>query len=179
MYLLIGVALILLSGIFALRNKRRLNRLENVGLVAGIVFGVIGAITFFLGNDFPIPLFWREVILAGGIVVILVSIFTYRIPRIEQQSQAQSTFKPETQILQTPDLKYGRPIVRKSTHRAHGGIYNTLEYFIEVVNTTPNTLAQNCEGSITVSGTGIINQATVWKRDYQPTINIDHREFLY
>jgi heme A synthase len=141
MYLLIGVVLILLSGIFALRNKRRLNRLENVGLVAGIVFGVIGAITFLLGNDFPIPLFWREVILAGGIIVILVSIFTYRISRIEQQS----TFKPETQILQTPDLKYGRPIVRKSTHRAHGGIYNTLEYFIEVVNTTPNTLAQNCE----------------------------------
>lgn len=64
-YLATGAALILLSGVFAIRNKRHLNRLESVGLVTGIVFGAIGAITFLLGNDFVIPFLWRGVILSG------------------------------------------------------------------------------------------------------------------
>ena len=51
-------------------------------------------------------------------------------------------------------------------------------YFVEVVNTIPNTVARNCRGSITLSKSSITNRSTVWEKNYE-TIDIGHREFLY
>lgn len=114
-----------------------------------------------------------------GIIIIPASLFAHRIPSIQLQPQAQPSLKPEIQKISTPALKYGKPIVRKTKLPAHSGIYHTSKYFIEVVNATTNTVAKNCKGSITISGSEITNQATVWEKNNDYSIDIAHREFLY
>ena len=78
-----------------------------------------------------------------------------------------------------PILKYGNLFVRKSAHYEHSGVFRNSTYFVEVLNTIPNSSAKNCRGSITLSGSGIINRSRVWEKDYQITIDIGHREFLH
>lgn len=78
-----------------------------------------------------------------------------------------------------PVLSYGKIKVRRARHQMHGGIYDDRSYFIEVINTTSNTVAKNCQGSITVFGTEITNTSRVWEKNFQETIDIGHKEFLY
>lgn len=47
-----------------------------------------------------------------------------------------------------PILNYGKIKVRQEGQHMHGGMYDDCSYFIEVVNTTSNTVAKNCQGSI-------------------------------
>lgn len=78
-----------------------------------------------------------------------------------------------------PILTYGKIKVSQEGHHMHGGMYDDRSYFIEVVNTTSNTVAKNCQGSITVPGTEITNSIRVWEKNYQESIDIGHKEFLY
>jgi len=78
-----------------------------------------------------------------------------------------------------PFLTYGKIKVRQQGQPMHSGIYDDRRYFIEVTNTTSNTVAKNRQGSITVSGTEITNSSRVWEKNYQETIDIGHKEFLY
>jgi hypothetical protein len=68
-----------------------------------------------------------------------------------------------------PILTYGKIKVGRTRHQMHGGIYDDRRYFIEVINTISNTVAKNCQGSITVFGTEIANSSRVWEKNYQET----------
>ena len=69
-----------------------------------------------------------------------------------------------------PILTYGKIKVSQEGHHMHGGMYDNRSYFIEVVNTTSNTVAKNCQGSITVPGTEITNSIRVWEKNYQERV---------
>lgn len=81
----------------------------------------------------------------------------------------------KTKVRKTPILQYGRLIVRKSTYYKHD---ETSRFFVEVVNTVPDTLAEKCQGSITLSESDIINRITWWDKNDEPTIDIGQTEFL-
>ena len=70
-------------------------------------------------------------------------------------------------------------VVRKISYDQHGGTYCRSTYFLEVINNIPNTVAENCRGSITVSGTQIANRSSKWEKNSEEIIEIGHREFLY
>jgi hypothetical protein len=59
----------------------------------------------------------------------------------------------------------------------HGGVYDSKKYYIEVINTTPNTVAKNCTGSISITGRPDI--ITAWEKGTSETIEIGHKEFLH
>ncbi len=77
-----------------------------------------------------------------------------------------------------PVLAYGRTIVRRTRMQQHGGVYRRSTYFVEVTNSIPNTTARNCRGSLTIHGSNIINQRTVWE-NHQESIDIGHNEYLF
>lgn len=63
-----------------------------------------------------------------------------KVDRIDQKTNAILARK-------TPILQYGRLIVSKSTYYKQD---ETSRYFVEVVNTVPDTLAEKCQGSISL-----------------------------
>jgi hypothetical protein len=76
-------------------------------------------------------------------------------------------------------LQFGELVVRNTSFDQHGGTYYHSIYFLEVVNNAPNTVAENCRGSITVFGTQIANRSSIWEKNYKENIEIAHKEFLY
>lgn len=176
--LLIGAALILLCDAFALRKKGYLNKSEKVGLVAGIISSAIGLITFVLGNDFVIPFVWRGVIVAVGIGIISLSVIIPRRPHASAQSRTQ----PETERSTTPafpSLTYGRIIIKHNMESQHQGTYHYSDYFLEVMNSTPNTVAKNCQASFDLyNNSDITDFVAFWNKNNSDIISIGHPELL-
>ena len=78
-----------------------------------------------------------------------------------------------------PSLIYGRIIIRHRTENQHNGTYHNSEYLLEVVNSTPNTVARNCEAVFDLhNNTEISGFVGLWNRNNSPTISIGHPEFL-
>jgi hypothetical protein len=84
-----------------------------------------------------------------------------------------------TSIIQQrmPSLKYGRIIVRHLAPRnEHGGTYHDSLYLLEVINSTPNTVAKNCEATLDLrNNTEIVG---LWNKNDSPRISIGHPELL-
>jgi len=78
-----------------------------------------------------------------------------------------------------PSLIYGRIIIRHRTENQHNGTYHNSEYLLEVVNSTPNTVARNCEAVFDLhNNTEISSFVGLWNRNTSPTISIGHPELL-
>jgi hypothetical protein len=141
---------------------------EKVGWVITIISSVIACIWFLLANDLPITYLWKWVILV--VVAVIVSIpFVYRFrnPLVTSEIEAIS-----------PSLNYGNIIVTKTSQEMHGGVYDDRDYYVEVINETPNTVAKNCRGSLDMPTEEIRRRTTVWE-DGSQTINIGQKELLY
>jgi hypothetical protein len=83
-----------------------------------------------------------------------------------------------THIIQRkPSLKYGRIIVRHLPPRnEHSGTYHDSLYLLEVINSTPNTVAKNCEATLDLRNhTEIVG---LWNKNDSPRISIGHPELL-
>jgi len=119
--------------------------------------------------------------LVGAVIIIYDKLIR---PDTKQKTVSVTKNESETlstrqKLIQKPRLEFGRIIVRKQTQRMHGGLYDIGNYFVEVINTTPNTVAKNCNGSIDLVGTEIRIQVTVWEKDRLKIIDIGHRELLH
>jgi hypothetical protein len=76
-----------------------------------------------------------------------------------------------------PSLKYGRIIVRHLPPRnEHSGTYHDSLYLLEVINSTPNTVARNCDATLDLpNNTEIVG---LWNKNDSPRISIGHPELL-
>jgi hypothetical protein len=113
-----------------------------------------------------------------GVIGVIILIFTLVIPYFKNRSLFKNRIittsdKPATS--DKPILRHGKIVVRKSRSETHGGIYNYSRYYVEVINTTPNSLALNCEGSIDFPHAGLSNRSTVWEKNNDYTIEIGQK----
>jgi hypothetical protein len=84
-----------------------------------------------------------------------------------------------THIIQRPipSLKYGKIIVRHlPPTNQHGGTYHDSIYLLEVINSTPSTVARNCEATLDLpNSTEIVG---LWNKNNSQRISIGHPELL-
>jgi hypothetical protein len=79
-----------------------------------------------------------------------------------------------------PSINFGRVIIKNTKTRMHGGMYDDRDYYVEVINDVPNTVAINCKGFLDMQNGEIRRHTTVWE-DWSETTNIGHtiRFFTY
>jgi hypothetical protein len=149
-----------------LSRRKAIGTLSIIGVVAVVVIlFIIGGIA---AKDFT-----TAVAVSLTLLILPLAIFMFR-PEIEKLIESRK----ESLSQQQPVLTYGRIIVRRTTELEHGGIYHKRSYHLEVINTSHNTVARNCTGSIDIPETKIRNYAATWERNRSETIHIGHRELL-
>ena len=139
--------------------------LEKVGVISGIIAALFTLLPISIQD---IPFGWNFIPVSVAIVILGITTNHYR----------QRKSKIISPVLK-PILEYGRIIVRRRTESTHGGIFDSGSYHVEVINTTPNTVAKNCTGSIDIPETEVRNHVTMWEKDRIETIDIGHRELLH
>lgn len=77
-----------------------------------------------------------------------------------------------------PILKYGKIIIRNETRGGHGGEYFYSKYFLEIINTVPNTLAHECEAFIDLQNLDLRHINAFWDRNDSEIISIGHKELV-
>jgi hypothetical protein len=58
------------------------------------------------------------------------------------------------------------------------GAYDVRDYYVEVINEVPNTVAINCKGSLDMPGEEIRRHTTEWENTLE-TIDIGHKALLF
>jgi hypothetical protein len=157
--LLFAASIILMSNGFVLRHKKSLQ-------YVGLVFGAIGLLAFFTATGSFIPIFWRGVIIAIGVIVIILL------------HLLRGKSKPTPQVaISKPSINYGRIIVKNRTQKMHGGTYDVRSYYIEIINNVPSTVARNCKGFLEMPNEQI-HHVTIWD-DGLENADIGHNRLLY
>jgi hypothetical protein len=98
----------------------------------------------------------------------------------ETNNHGRGTVKHEIKpppMVQT-SIKFGRIIVRNTKTRMHGGTYDDGDYYVEVINEVPNTVAISCKGFLDMPNEEIRRHTTVWE-DASEIINIGHNALLF
>ncbi len=78
----------------------------------------------------------------------------------------------------TPNLEYDRIILRTGNSKSHGGEYLYSSYFLEIINTIPNTLAHECETFIELQNTDIKHINAYWDKDNSEITSIGQKELV-
>jgi hypothetical protein len=93
--------------------------------------------------------------------------------------QPERSTAPTTVQEQAPSLTYGKIVVRRSDHKEHGGTYRDSEYLLQIENSTPNTMALNCQASLDLDNNPEIrDHVALWNKNSSDKIPIGHSEFL-
>jgi hypothetical protein len=80
---------------------------------------------------------------------------------------------------QIPSLAYGRIIIRHRTENQHDGTYRDSDYLLEIINSTPNTLARDCQSSFDLyNNSEITDFVGFWNKNDSHTISIGNPELL-
>ena len=95
-----------------------------------------------------------------------------------QNVKALTPFEEKAQP-EKAHLVYGKIVVRKSVMEQHQGKYHDSLYLLEISNTTPNTMAINCQASLDLhNNPRIIDFVALWNKGLSDKISIGHRELL-
>lgn len=162
---------------FTVRKQVIIRILLGGGAVIAILIGIVLLATIFGGID--LVDFNTGIAVSLIFLVLGIGYWTLK-PHIERyvNQKADNDAKREKksqQELVTPVLKFGGIVVRSGSQFMHGGVYDSKNYYVEVVNIAPSTVAKNCRGSISMIGPEIV---TIWEKGRSETIDIGHREFL-
>jgi hypothetical protein len=120
-------------------------------IVAGL-FVVLAVVILFLGVYLNLWTFHHVApYIVSGLVASIPAALIYLLrasPNIRKTEISNSIEDTQEQKNVTPILKYGKIIIRNETRKGHGGEYFYSKYFLEIINTVPNTLAHECEAFI-------------------------------
>jgi hypothetical protein len=114
-----------------------------------------------------------------GLIAGIPNAIVYGFKRSDNLPERETLRPPAVVQVQIPSITYGRIIIRHYEHEEHSGTYRDSEYLLEVMNSTPNTMALNCQASLDLDNNPEIRDyVALWNKNSSDRIPIGHMELL-